>query len=202
MKKKLDPEFAHDLMNRVGAAKMSAQLAVRNKQIPESVKSNLERIISNLSRIEEMVNGPLPAPGPATASPSLGSEDPSEVSSALKAAKSILIIDDSEDLRSLFSVLLRPRGYNVAVAKDGQEARQYLSANQSPNLILLDFSLKDETGIEVLNEIEKTTPKVLNESKVILFSAFGSQVGDPRVHAVEEKSMDLTSLIRLVEKYV
>jgi CheY-like chemotaxis protein len=52
----------------------------------------------------------------------------------------ILYVEDNEDNIYMLSARLRRRGYDVAVARDGQEALEAVAARR-PALILMDLSL-------------------------------------------------------------
>ncbi|MBE0461630.1 MAG: sigma-54-dependent Fis family transcriptional regulator [Candidatus Aminicenantes bacterium] len=81
----------------------------------------------------------------------------------------ILIIDDEESIREIFSVLLVERDYDVKTAENGKEglskARKFL-----PDIILLDMNLPDISGTEVLSQIKKSLP----QTEVIIITAFGT----------------------------
>lgn len=61
----------------------------------------------------------------------------------------ILIVDDEELNRKLFSTILQEKGYEVMLAVNGEEALAMLGTN-SFSLILLDILLPKMSGLEVL----------------------------------------------------
>ncbi|WP_455209978.1 sigma-54-dependent transcriptional regulator [Kaarinaea lacus] len=63
----------------------------------------------------------------------------------------ILVVDDEPDIRRLIREILEEEGYAVAVAKDGQSARESIKA-RIPNLVLLDIWMPDVDGITLLKE--------------------------------------------------
>ena len=63
----------------------------------------------------------------------------------------ILVVDDEPDIRRLVSEILEEEGYAVAVAKDGQSAREAVKT-RIPNLVLLDIWMPDVDGITLLKE--------------------------------------------------
>jgi CheY-like chemotaxis protein len=67
----------------------------------------------------------------------------------------IMIVDDSEDTRELFTAALEAEGFSVIGAKNGEEALQLLEDRSDFSLILLDISMPGMTGVEVLQEMEK-----------------------------------------------
>src|SRR5947209_5611957 len=53
----------------------------------------------------------------------------------------IMVIDDDESVRSTLTDLLRDAAYRVRAVADGREALAYLSAEELPDLILLDLMM-------------------------------------------------------------
>lgn len=65
----------------------------------------------------------------------------------------ILVIEDEELLRHLYSELLEMKGYDVATAEEGKSAIAYLNQNANPDLILLDINMPQMDGVEFLRII-------------------------------------------------
>ncbi len=63
-------------------------------------------------------------------------------------AKRILIVDDSEDTRRIFSDALTAEGYEVILATDGDEALRMVGWAR-PDLILLDVMMPGVDGLTV-----------------------------------------------------
>lgn len=70
--------------------------------------------------------------------------------------KSILIVDDDEDLSFIISEMLEDYGYQVSCAESGGRAFEMLS-DHSYHLILLDINLPETTGFELLQELRKVS---------------------------------------------
>jgi two-component system NtrC family sensor kinase len=69
------------------------------------------------------------------------------------AGERILVIDDSEEIRSILrEMILGPQGYEVVTAQDGQEGIDY-ALKEHPDLILTDVSMPRMDGIEVLQRL-------------------------------------------------
>ena len=66
----------------------------------------------------------------------------------------ILIVDDSEDTRELFKATLEAEGFTVIDAKDGLQALELLKNNHNFSLMLLDLSMPNMTGLQLLDEME------------------------------------------------
>ncbi len=88
-----------------------------------------------------------------------------------EATPLVVLIDDYEDTRYLFSTVLLGSGFRVAQAESGEQGVA-LAFELSPDIVVTDLSLPDIDGCEVTrrlkaNERTKAIP-------VVVFSAFGS----------------------------
>ena len=72
-------------------------------------------------------------------------------------AERILVVDDEEANRNLLREILRPLGYQVREAADGDEALAAV-AESTPDLILLDLMMPRLNGYEVCREL-KSDPR-------------------------------------------
>lgn len=80
-----------------------------------------------------------------------------------------LIVDDSEVLRRLIEMCLRPAGFEIATAASGGEALD-TAATFEPDLILLDIGLPDMTGWDVLAGLRAS--ETTGEAKVLILSGY------------------------------
>ncbi len=112
----------------------------------------------------------------------------------------ILIIDDEQSIRDIFSLLLEEKGYLVETAETGRDglsqARKFL-----PDVILLDMNLPDTTGIEVLSKIKKSLP----QTEIIIITAFGTiknAIEATKMGAYDylEKPVDNDELLLLISR--
>ena len=69
-------------------------------------------------------------------------------------AARILIVEDSPLVTDAFTVLFRESGYDVDVAGTVAQAVEVAATNQ-PDLILLDISLPDGDGLDVLRQLRE-----------------------------------------------
>ena len=70
----------------------------------------------------------------------------------------ILLVEDNPDDATLTELALRQGiSAKLEIARDGQQALDYLSndANDVPRLVLLDLRLPDVNGLEVLRRIRE-----------------------------------------------
>ncbi len=84
------------------------------------------------------------------------------------APASILVVDDTDDIRRLLAVHLHILGHTVTEARNGRDALD-LIYNQPFDLVLLDLMMPHVTGFTVL-EIVKTDP-ALRHIPIIIISA-------------------------------
>jgi len=91
--------------------------------------------------------------------------------------KKILIIDDDKRLRQLLSSFMEREGYDVATAKDGDEALEKLE-NDEYSILVLDRMMPGMTGIELIPEIRK-----FSEAPILMLTAMGDV--DDRISGLE-----------------
>lgn len=82
----------------------------------------------------------------------------------------ILLVEDEESIRSVYTEYLQMEGFEVEEAKDGEEA--LLKAKTFDfDVLLLDIMLPKLDGLEVLKAIKQV--ENLKEKPVILLTALG-----------------------------
>src|SRR5690242_11198666 len=82
---------------------------------------------------------------------------------------SILVVDDESEIREGLELLLTSEGYTTSSAETG-EAGLALLEEKPFDLLLLDVSLPDRNGLDVLREVRSRDP----ELGVVLITAYGS----------------------------
>src|SRR5579885_797757 len=82
---------------------------------------------------------------------------------------SILVVDDESEIREGLEVLLASEGYGVSSADTGESGLGKLE-EKPYDLLLLDVSLPDRNGIDLLREIHRRDPQL----PVVLITAYGS----------------------------
>ncbi len=82
---------------------------------------------------------------------------------------SILVVDDESEIREGLELLLTNEGYGVSSADTGESGLAKLEEHPF-DLLLLDVSLPDRNGLELLREIRRRDP----ELSVVLITAYGS----------------------------
>src|SRR5499433_4150124 len=87
----------------------------------------------------------------------------------LMSKGSILVVDDESEIREGLELLLKGEGYGVASAETGESGLAKLEEHPF-DLMLLDVSLPDRNGLELLKEVRRRDPDL----PVVLITAYGS----------------------------
>lgn len=68
--------------------------------------------------------------------------------------KTILVVDDEEDIREFLSLLLEDAGFRVVTASNGEEALEKVD-EVAPDFISVDLVMPKKTGIQFLYELRE-----------------------------------------------
>jgi len=119
-------------------------------------------------------------------------------------AKRILLVDDSDDLRSFLIIMLQSYGYETIEAITGKEALEK-AISEKPDLILMDIGLPDITGVDAAKTI-KENPITAN-IPIIAYTAFPSRKWkqatlNAGIVKCLEKPFSLEILKETIEKFI
>ncbi len=106
--------------------------------------------------------------------------------------KKILIVDDEEVIRMLYSEELEDEGYKVITASHGRGLTEMIG-REKPDLVVLDIKMAEHDGLDLLQVIRRE----FYDIPVILCSAYSSFKGDLKSIAADYyvvKSADLSEL--------
>src|SRR5579864_3470900 len=84
----------------------------------------------------------------------------------------ILVVDDDESVREVFTLLLREEGYEVATAENGFDALLKLKDVIIPDVIISDLNMPKMSGFEFLSVVRRRFPKI---SVIASSGAYGSR---------------------------
>ncbi|MBI4965179.1 MAG: response regulator [Desulfomonile tiedjei] len=104
----------------------------------------------------------------------------------------ILIVDDEEGIRMLYSMELEDEGYEVTTLPDGRDLLTTVE-KEAPDCIILDIKMREYNGLDLLQQIRKQH----YDLPVILNSAYSSFKVDLKAVAADYyvvKSSDLSEL--------
>jgi len=92
--------------------------------------------------------------------------------SVTTTVKKILIADDEPDILEIIQYNLKNEGYEVATAKNGNDALD-LAKRFNPDLIILDIMMPGKTGIEVCNLLRMQP--AFNDTLIIFLTALSDE---------------------------
>jgi len=93
-------------------------------------------------------------------------------------SKTILLVEDTADIRSALRLLLEMRGYTVIEAVDGLEAVE-LALKHLPDLILMDLAMPVHDGVAATRAIRAEKP-----TSLIPIIAVSSHEGNMKMSAI------------------
>lgn len=67
--------------------------------------------------------------------------------------KTIMIADDDESMREVYSAIFRDAGFEVLLATNGEEAWNMLTSGQIPNLLFTGIMMPGLTGFELMTKM-------------------------------------------------
>jgi CheY-like chemotaxis protein len=114
----------------------------------------------------------------------------------------VLLVDDLQEIREMYSRYLRFVGVGVATAGDGREALDVAGVCR-PDVIVLDLSMPRMGGWEALKEIRSDAR--LKDVPVILITAYGQaetplQAANAGADAYLEKPCLPSKLLREIQR--
>ena len=86
------------------------------------------------------------------------------------ASATILLVDDDPDIVRLLTMTLRPEGYRLLSASDGNAALEIARAER-PDLLLLDWNMPGRNGLEVCRALRAESDPDLRDVPVVLLTA-------------------------------
>lgn len=117
--------------------------------------------------------------------------------------KQILVVDDEVGIRELLAEILYDEGYQVQLAENAEQARNFRHENE-PDLVLLDIWMPDTDGVTLLKE---WVDQDLLTMPVVMMSGHGTietAVDATRIGAVDflEKPISMQKLLSTVAKAI
>lgn len=112
----------------------------------------------------------------------------------------ILVVDDEQGIRDILSAELSAKGYQVAVAEDGQQAVETLKAKPF-DLVISDIRMPRLDGMVMLQEMTKIDPSI----EVILITGVGTAAQaiaamQQGAYGFIQKPLNLEELHLLIER--
>lgn len=115
----------------------------------------------------------------------------------------ILLVEDSESIRSTLKLALELEGYQIQEATDGVEALKILTNSPAPDLILLDMLMPNMNGWEFVEEIKKDSQSPLSKIPIVAVTATSEKVQriPKQIENVIKKPVQLDQLYQVVRRY-
>jgi len=110
----------------------------------------------------------------------------------------ILVVDDQEYLRLLYSEELTEAGYEVVTAEDGHRLIERIE-REKPDLVILDINMADCNGLDLLHDIQNhfyDLPVILPTA----YNTFKEDMKSIEADSYAVKSYDLTELKEKIAK--
>lgn len=121
-------------------------------------------------------------------------------------AKTILVVDDKKELRTLLEQYLSQEGFDVLTASDGQQAL-FVARQEKPDLIILDLMMPEMGGYEFMRVYhrEADTPIIiltakLEENDKVLGLELGADDYITKPFSIRELTARIRAVLRRVEK--
>jgi len=82
-------------------------------------------------------------------------EEPKQAEQEQKKGKRILLVDDDPEIVESMKLALEARGYNVILARDGNQGLA-MAEREDPDLVILDMMMPRRSGFLVLERLRRT----------------------------------------------
>jgi two-component system, OmpR family, phosphate regulon response regulator PhoB len=90
-----------------------------------------------------------------------------------EAAKSILVVEDEDNIALALEHLMRREGYTLQRVANGADAMPAITRDH-PDLVLLDVMLPEVSGYEICQSVR--LDPTLNDVKILMMTARGNQM--------------------------
>jgi len=110
--------------------------------------------------------------------------------------RTILVVDDDDDVRESIAELLEHHGYTVVQQRDGRQAEQYLNSNAPPACLILDLMMPRLDGWALAALMRQGR---LPQVPLIVVTAAGDRWGYPTPpERLLKKPVDIDRLMSMV----
>jgi CheY-like chemotaxis protein len=118
------------------------------------------------------------------------------------AGKTILVVDDDENLVRALSIRLKAAGYDVVAAMDGMQAVM-MTHRRDPDLLILDIRMPGGSGITVMDKLQGSIKT--RRIPVIVASAFDDDETKQKVQELGafkffRKPFETDDLLKAIEE--
>ena len=116
-----------------------------------------------------------------------------------KSNKSIAVVDDEEDIVSLFTEVLQEKEHHVMGFTNPLFLLDYVHRHPSEfDLIIIDYRMSPLQGCELSNKISKINPKI----KMVLITAYDDIKNNSLNLEIVKKPITLSRLLQIIQQYL
>jgi DNA-binding NtrC family response regulator len=113
--------------------------------------------------------------------------------------KSIAVVDDEEDIITLFTKVLQEKGYHVIGFTNPLFILDYIHKHpDSIDLIIIDYRMSPMQGCELSSKISAVNPKI----KMILLTAYDEIKNNSLNLEIVKKPITNTELLQIIQRYL
>lgn len=110
-------------------------------------------------------------------------------------SQSAVIIEDDEDLASIFAEALRGVGFEVELVADGRLAEERLKTGDAPFLVLLDMHLPHVSGADLLTNVIKKDKRFAKT--IVIITTADARMGEAYTEQVDFVMIKPISFVQL-----
>jgi two-component system response regulator HydG len=112
---------------------------------------------------------------------------------------SIAVVEDEEDILTLFTEIIRENGYPVIGFTKPSSFVEYLRIHRNEiDLILIDYKLPQMTGCDLAKKIAEIDPRI----KMILITAYNDIVNNTLNLELIRKPIKINELVQIINHYM
>lgn len=115
-------------------------------------------------------------------------------------SRPILVVDDNRDAVDMTAIMLRERGYSVAIAYSAFEAVDWLDRNTHIAMIISDIRMPEVDGFDFLRLVRKRFPTL----PMVLMTGLPITAKDfiPRGASILQKPFTIEELQRMISRHL
>src|SRR5262249_21938529 len=126
-------------------------------------------------------------PGSVSESRKAESQGRRDAALSLGLSVTVLVVEDDRCVRELVALVLRELGYNVILARDGEEAERLMAGQPRIDVVLTDMNLPRMSGLDFIKRTQGGNPQTkfilssgVNQSRVpgVTFLRKPYEIGD------------------------
>src|SRR5688500_12268225 len=112
---------------------------------------------------------------------------------------SIAIVEDDDDILTLFTEIIREHGYPVIGFTNPSSFVEYLRIHRAEfDLILIDYRLPQMTGCDLAEKIIEINPQM----KMILITAYDDIINNTFNLELIHKPIKINELVQIIRRYM